>query len=66
MQKPPALRIYCKENLRALSAYQHHLCQTSSRDFSGLKEAGGIPAHGNQRSECEAGCRADHPNPEYR
>ncbi|MEM9673679.1 MAG: flavodoxin family protein [Bacteroidota bacterium] len=31
-----------------------------------LKEAGGIPAHGNQRSEWEAGCRFDHPNPEYR
>lgn len=31
-----------------------------------LKETGGIPAHGNQRSEWEAGCRADHPNPEYR
>jgi len=31
-----------------------------------LKEAGGIPAHGNQRSEWEAGCRFDHPNPLYR
>ncbi len=31
-----------------------------------LKEQGGIPAHGNQRSEWEAGCRFDHPNPEYR
>ena len=31
-----------------------------------LKDAGGIPAHGNQRSEWEAGCRPDHPNPEYR
>lgn len=31
-----------------------------------LKEAGGIPAHGNQRSEWEAGCRFDHPNPEHR
>jgi multimeric flavodoxin WrbA len=28
--------------------------------------AGGIPAHGNQRSEWDAGCRFDHPNPEYR
>lgn len=27
---------------------------------------GGIPAHGNQRSKWEAGCRFDHPNPEYR
>lgn len=26
----------------------------------------GIPAHGNQRSEWDAGCRFDHPNPEYR
>ena len=31
-----------------------------------LKNAGGIPAHGNQRSEWDAGCRFDHPNPEYR
>ena len=31
-----------------------------------LKDAGGIPAHGNQRSKWEAGCRFDHPNPLYR
>ncbi|MDP2621707.1 MAG: flavodoxin family protein [Hyphomicrobiales bacterium] len=31
-----------------------------------LKEAGGIPAHGNQRSAWEAGCRFDYPNPDYR
>jgi multimeric flavodoxin WrbA len=31
-----------------------------------LKDAGGIPAHGNQRSEWEAGCRFDNPNPLYR
>ena len=31
-----------------------------------LKELGGIPAHGNQRTAWEAGCRFDHPNPEYR
>jgi multimeric flavodoxin WrbA len=31
-----------------------------------LKVQGGIPAHGNQRSTWEAGCRFDHPNPEYR
>ena len=31
-----------------------------------LKDAGGIPAHGNQRSEWDAGCRFDHPNPMYR
>lgn len=31
-----------------------------------LKDNGGIPAHGNQRSKWEAGCRFDHPNPEYR
>jgi multimeric flavodoxin WrbA len=31
-----------------------------------LKRQGGIPAHGNQRSEWEAGCRFDHPNPDYR
>ena len=31
-----------------------------------LKDADGIPAHGNQRSEWEAGCRFDYPNPEHR
>jgi len=31
-----------------------------------LKAAGGIPAHGNQRSAWDAGARFDHPNPEYR
>jgi len=31
-----------------------------------LDQAGGLPAHGNQRSEWEAGCRFDHPNPEHR
>jgi len=31
-----------------------------------LKAASGIPAHGNQRAKWEAGCRFDHPNPEYR
>ena len=31
-----------------------------------LKDAGGIPAHGNQRSEWDAGCRFDAPNPEHR
>jgi multimeric flavodoxin WrbA len=31
-----------------------------------IKDAGGIPAHGNQRAEWEAGCRFDYPNPDYR
>ena len=31
-----------------------------------IKDARGIPAHGNQRSKWEAGCRFDYPNPEYR
>ncbi|MDH2388354.1 MULTISPECIES: flavodoxin family protein [Streptomyces] len=31
-----------------------------------LKRAGGIPAHGNQRSAWDAGCRSDFPNPEHR
>ena len=31
-----------------------------------IKDAGGIPAHGNQRSEWDAGCRFDFDNPEYR
>lgn len=31
-----------------------------------IKDAGGIPAHGNQRSEWDAGCRFDFENPDYR
>jgi len=31
-----------------------------------LRDAGGVPAHGNQRSEWDAGCRFDYPNPEHR
>ncbi len=31
-----------------------------------IKDAGGIPAHGNQRSLWEAGCRFNYPNPDYR
>jgi len=31
-----------------------------------LEDMGGIPAHGNQRALWDAGCRFDHPNPEYR
>ena len=31
-----------------------------------IKDAGGIPAHGNQRSEWDAGCRFDFANPDYR
>jgi multimeric flavodoxin WrbA len=31
-----------------------------------LKNAGGIPAHGNQRSAWDAGARFDYQNPEYR
>ncbi len=31
-----------------------------------IKQAGGIPAHGNQRSAWDAGCRFDFANPDYR
>jgi multimeric flavodoxin WrbA len=31
-----------------------------------LKDAGGVPAHGNQRSKWDAGARFDFENPEYR
>ena len=31
-----------------------------------IKAAGGFPAHGNQRSDWDAGCRFDFPNPEHR
>ena len=31
-----------------------------------LRDAGGFPAHGNQRSLWDAGCRFDFANPEYR
>ena len=31
-----------------------------------LKDNGGVPPHGNQRSAWDAGCRFDYPNPEHR
>ncbi|CAN5787130.1 flavodoxin family protein [soil metagenome] len=31
-----------------------------------IRDRGGIPAHGNQRSAWDAGCRFDFPNPDYR
>jgi hypothetical protein len=31
-----------------------------------VRDAGGIPAHGNQRSQWDAGCRFEFPNPEQR
>lgn len=31
-----------------------------------IRDSGGVPAHGNQRSEWDAGCRFDAPNPEHR
>ena len=31
-----------------------------------LRDAGGIPGHGNQRASWDAGCRFDFPNPEHR
>lgn len=31
-----------------------------------LRDAGGFPAHGNQRAGWDAGCRFDFPNPEHR
>lgn len=31
-----------------------------------LRDAGGYPAHGNQRKLWDAGCSFDHPNPDYR
>jgi multimeric flavodoxin WrbA len=31
-----------------------------------LKDRGGVPAHGNQRSLWDAGCRFDFANPDYR
>jgi hypothetical protein len=31
-----------------------------------LKDAGGIPAHGNQRAEWDAGCSREQVNPEHR
>jgi hypothetical protein len=31
-----------------------------------LRQAGGVPAYGNQRSEWDAGARFDSDNPEHR
>jgi hypothetical protein len=50
-----------------LTAEQERLCEESRWDFSDLsQDAGGIPAHGNQRSAWDAGCRFDFANPDYR
>lgn len=46
-----------------LSERQQALCRDHARM---LRAAGGIPAHGNQRSQWDAVCRFDHPNPDYR
>jgi len=40
--------------------------ETYDSERTMIKDNGGIPAHGNQRSLWDAGCRFDHPNPEYR
>jgi len=31
-----------------------------------LKDAGGLPAHGNDRKAWQAGCRFGYSNPDYR
>ena len=44
---------------------QHHLRAWNMLHLARmLKDAGGIPAHGNQRPDWDAGCRFDFPNPE--
>jgi hypothetical protein len=57
-----------RRNDMTLSERQRKLCEASPWDFSDhlLNDAGGIPAHGNQRSEWDAGCRFDFDNPAYR
>jgi multimeric flavodoxin WrbA len=46
---------------------QYHIYDLESfTSGQNIKDKGGIPAHGNQRSKWAAGCRFDHPNPEYR
>lgn len=47
--------------LTVLDALQHLGCVIPPQ-----ADAGGIPAHGKQRSAWDAGCRFDHPNPDYR
>jgi len=59
----------------ALNLMQERLCQESRWGFTDLrtlstsctpKDAGGIPAHANQWSDWDAGCRFDFPDPDYR
>ncbi len=38
----------------------------SIMETQGVTDQGGVPARGNQRSEWDAGCRFDFPNPEHR
>ena len=46
---------------------QHHLPAWNLMHLARiLKDAGGIPAHGNQKSLWDAGCRFDFANPDYR
>lgn len=50
-----------------LSEMQKELCESRTLNLLHfarmLKDAGGVPAQGNQRSLWDAGCRFDYPNP---
>ncbi|HEX5797234.1 MAG TPA: flavodoxin family protein [Candidatus Saccharimonadales bacterium] len=50
---------FTKRNLTFMTWNLMHLAKI-------IKDNGGIPAHGNQRSEWDAGARFDYENPEYR
>lgn len=50
---------FTKRNTTIMAWNLMHLAQI-------LKDAGGIPNHGNDRSAWKAGCRFDHENPEHR
>ena len=67
--------------MTVLTPQQEELCRQTRWDFTRnttfmtwnllhmarmMKDAGGIPAHGNERSAWDAGCRFDFANPEHR
>jgi hypothetical protein len=55
------------EDLERLHQSQHDFWPWSLLHLVRMMEdAEGISAHGRQRLECDAGCRFDYPNPNYK
>ena len=65
-----SIRIYgdpvLRKRAQEITKVDEKIRKLASGMLDMLKDAGGIPAHGNQRSEWDAGCRFDFDNPAYR